>query len=447
MILSAREISFNILTDIYLNDAYSNIAIKKHLQEGVSNQDENLVREIVYGVLENEIYINYILRKASKIRIKKIHPKILIILKMGIYQLGFMDRIPDSAAVNESVKLAKKHGHKGTIGFVNGVLRNISRNKDEFLKIDVKTKSEYISIKYSHPKWIVDRWIKVFGEEFTEDLCMINNSKPELNIRVNNLKTNKEELKDRLEEKGFLVRDGKYARDIIIIENPSRITELKEFKEGYFFIQDESSSLVGQIMNPEPNSVVLDICSAPGGKATHMAEIMGNKGRVLSRDIHENKLELIRENAKRLGIKIIETKSSDARKRDESLVNTADYLLIDAPCSGFGLIRRKPEIKWNRKEEDINELTKIQYEILNNGKDYLKVGGTLVYSTCTIENDENINMIKRFLDENKNFKLLKIEENFKNKEDIRTMEEGFLQLYPNIHGTDGFFISKMIKER
>ena len=447
MSLSGREIAFNILMDVYLNGAYSNLAIKNHLSDNTNSQDENLVREIVYGTLENEIYINYILAKASKIKIKKIHPKILIILKMGIYQLVFMDRIPDSAAVNESVNLAKKYGHKGTIGFANGILRNITRNKEEFMEISVKNRSEYISIKYSHPKWMVDRWVKEFGEDFTEDLCMINNSKPELNIRVNNLKTTKDKLKKALEGKEFWIRDGKYAEDTIIIENPSRITELKEFKLGHFFIQDESSTLVGQIMDPKPGSIVLDICSAPGGKATHIAEIMENKGQVLTSDIHENKLGLIKENAKRLGIKIIETKSSDASKRDESLVDIADYLLIDAPCSGFGLIRRKPEIKWNRKEEDINELVNIQYQILNNAKDYLKVGGTLIYSTCTIENDENINMINKFLDENKNFKLVNIEGNLENKDDITTLKDGYFQLYPHIHGTDGFFIGKMIKER
>lgn len=448
MLLSARELALNVLMDIYSNDAYSNVAIKRHLsEEKTSKQDENLVREIVYGVLENEIYINYILSKASKVKIKKIHPKILIILKMGIYQLMFMDRIPDSAAVNESVNLAKKHGHKGTIGFVNGVLRNINRNKDEFMKINVESKAEYISIKYSHPKWMVDRWITEFGEGFTEDLCRINNSKPELNIRVNNLKTTKEKLKHILEDKDFIIREGRYAKDTIIIENPSRITELKEFKLGHFFIQDESSSLVGQIMNPKPNSTVLDICSAPGGKATHIAEIMGNRGKIISRDIHENKLELIHENVKRLGINIIETGVSDATKRDETLVNSADYLLIDAPCSGFGLIRRKPEIKWNRKEKDIDDLNKIQYQILNNAKDYLKVGGILIYSTCTIENDENINMIQSFLDENENFKLVEIDDNLTNIDNIKTLKDGYLQLYSHINGTDGFFIGKMIKER
>lgn len=447
MSVSSRELAFNILIDIYLNGAFSNLSIKRHLSDEISSQEENLTREIVYGVLENEMYIDYILKKASKIKIKKIHPKILVILKIGIYQLIFMDRIPSSAAVNESVNLAKKYGHRGTIGFVNGVLRNISRNKEEWMKVDVKDRGDYISIKYSHPKWIVERWIKSFGEDFTEELCRSNNSRPELNIRVNNLKTSKNELKKKLEEKGFIIRDGKYAEDTLIIENPSKVASLKEFKSGKFFIQDESSSLVGQLMDPKPGSVVLDLCSAPGGKATHIGEIMKNKGRVLSRDIHDNKLHLIKENANRLGISIIETERLDATKKDLSLVNKADYVLVDAPCSGFGLIRRKPEIKWNRKEEDIEELAKLQYNILSNGKDYVKVGGFLIYSTCTIEDDENINIVNKFLQENQNFKLVNLESRIKNPENIHSLKDGYIQLYPHIHSTDGFYIAKMMKER
>lgn len=447
MALSARELALNILIDIYENQAFSNIAIKRHLKDKLNSQEENLVREIVYGVLENEIYIDYIISKASSIRLKKIHSTMLIILRMGIYQLVFMDKIPPSAAVNESVKLAKRHGHKGSIGFVNGVLRSISRDKDKFMQIDVKNKVDYISIKYSHPRWIVERWVKEFGEEFTEKLCIENNNKPELNIRVNTLKTTKENLIKKLQEQGMIIRQSKYSNDSLIIENPTRITETKEFLLGYFIIQDESSALVGQIMDPRPKSVVVDICSAPGGKATHMAQIMNNEGRILSRDIHDHKLKLIEENASRLGINIIETAEGDATKKDESLVNIADYCLVDAPCSGFGLIRRKPEIKWNRKESDINELVNIQYNILNNVKDYLKVGGVLIYSTCTIENDENINLVNKFLEENENFKLVNIEDKINNKKDISTLKDGYIQLYPHIHGTDGFYIAKMIKER
>ena len=445
--LSARELALNILVDISLNGAFSNIAINRHLKDETNIQGEGLIREIVYGVLENQIYIDYIISKASKIRLKKIHPTILIILRMGIYQLVFMDRIPDSAAVNESVNLVKKHGHKGTIGFVNGVLRSISRDKDKFMKVDTKDRIEYLSTKYSHPRWMVERWVKEFGEEFTEYICEENNKRPELNIRVNTLKTNKKELSEKLVEQGLVIRDSNYANDTLIIENPTRITSLKEFKLGHFFIQDESSALVGQIMDPKAGSIVIDICSAPGGKATHIAQIMANKGQVLSRDIHEHKLGLIKENAKRLGIDIIKTHTSDATLRDESLVDIADYCLVDAPCSGFGLIRRKPEIKWNRKESDIGELVDIQYKILNNIKDYLKVGGILIYSTCTIGIDENKRQIDKFLEENKNFKLISIEDKLDNKENLETLKDGYIQLFPHIHGTDGFYIAKMVKER
>ncbi|MBU5426480.1 16S rRNA (cytosine(967)-C(5))-methyltransferase RsmB [Tissierella pigra] len=446
--LSAREVSLNILYDILINEAFSNISIKKYLdEENLIHMEENLVREIVYGVLENDIYIEYIISKASKIKLKKIHPKILIILKMGIYQLIFMDRIPESAAVNESVNLAKKHGHKGTISFVNGILRNIIRNKEEFIKIEKKNKADYISIKYSHPKWMVERWIKEFGEDFTEDLCKKNNESPELNIRVNTLKTNKEKLKNSLNNYGFKVRDSIYAFDSLIVENPTKITEVLEFKQGHFFIQDESSTLVGQIMNPNQGSTIIDICSAPGGKSTHLGQIMNNKGKILSMDIYQHKLRLVEENAERLGINIIQTAISDGTKMEESLINVGDYVLVDAPCSGLGLIRRKPEIKRNRKEEDIKELVNIQYKILSNAKEYLKVGGILIYSTCTIEKDENSNIINRFLEENKNFRLVSIENRLHNKENIETLKDGYIQLFSHIHNTDGFYIAKLTKER
>lgn len=445
--LSAREVSFNILYDIFIKGAFSNIAIKKHLEIELDSKEESLVREIVYGVLDNQLYIDFIISKASKIKLKKIHSSILIILRIGVYQLLFMDRIPESAAVNEAVKLSKKHGHKGSIGFVNGVLRGISRNKEEFTKIDVKNKIDFISIKYSHPRWIVERWVNEYGEEFTEELCKKNNEKPELNIRVNTLMINKNELKRKLIEKGLIIRDSNYANDSLIVENPIRITELEEFNLGYFIIQDESSTLVGQIMDPKPGSTVIDICSAPGGKATHIAQMMDNKGKIFSKDIYEHKIKLIDENSKRLGIDIIQTSISDATKRDEELIDIADYILVDAPCSGFGLIRRKPEIKWNRKENDIEELVIIQSSILDNVKDYLKVGGILVYSTCTIEKDENYNLIERFLEQNKNFKLVDIENEMYNKENLHTLNYGYIQLFPHIHDTDGFFIAKMRKER
>lgn len=447
MEMNAREIAYNILYEIYENGAFSNIVINKYLGEHLNVKDEGFIREIVYGVLENELYIDYIISKASKIKLNKIHEKIIIILRIGVYQLIFMDRVPDSAAVNESVKLTKIHGHKGTIGYVNGVLRNISRNKENMIKIDIKDKVDYISIKYSHPKWMVERWVKEYGEKFTEELCIKNNEHPDLNIRVNTLKIDKENLKNQLENKGLIIKDTLYSKDSLIIENPEKITELNEFKEGLFIIQDESSALVSQILDPKPGSTVIDLCSAPGGKATHLAQMMDNKGTIIALDIFQHKIDLINDNAKRLGIDIIQAKIGDALKIDETLINFADYILVDAPCSGLGIIRRKPDIKRNRRLKDINELSKIQYKILENAKKYLKVGGILVYSTCTIEKEENNNLINKFLNENHNFKLVSINNNMPNSVSINTLEEGYIQLFPNTHNTDGFYIAKMIKER
>ena len=447
MIINARETAMKILIDINKNKAYSNLSLNKYLKDMKEKKDENLIREIIYGILENQIYIDYILSKVSKIKIKKIHSNILEILRIGIYQIVFMDKIPDSAAVNESVKLAKKYGHKGTIGFTNGILRSITREKDKYTSIDVGDKSKYISIKYSHPEYLVEKWVEEFGIDFTEKLCKANNSRPLLNIRVNTLKTDKENLIKNLNKKGIETREARYGEDALIVKNPYLITETDEFKEGLFTIQDESSMLVSQIMNPEEGSNVLDVCAAPGGKSTHIAEGMNNKGSILSRDIYPHKIKLIEENIDRLGIDIIKTEVYDALEKDESLLGKFDYCLLDAPCSGLGLIRRKPEIKINRKEKDIKDLANLQYEIIQNIKDYVKVGGFLIYSTCTIGNEENIDVIKRFLKENSNFKLVNIEDRIKNKDEFTHLKDGYINLFPHIHGTDGFFIAKMIKEK
>ena len=444
---NAREVAMKILLDINRNKAYSNLSLNKYLKDVLEKKDENLIREIIYGVLENLIYIDYIISKASKIKLKKIHPNILEILRIGIYQIVFMDKIPESAAVNESVKLAKKYGHKGTIAFTNGVLRSISRDKEKFTSIDVKDKEKYISIKYSHPEDLVRRWVDEFGIEFTEELCKANNTTPSLNIRVNTLKTDKSFLIASLKEKGIEVLEGKYAQDALIVKNPFAITETEEFKQGLFTIQDESSMLVADIINPKEGSSVLDVCSAPGGKATHIAQKMNNIGYILSRDIYPHKIRLIEENTRRLGIDIIETQNYDALDKDETLIGKFDYCLLDAPCSGLGLIRRKPEIKLNRKKEDIDSLSNLQYDIIKNVKDYIKVGGFLIYSTCTIETKENIEIISKFIKENPEFKLVNIEESIKNKEDFTTLKDGYIKMFPHIHGTDGFFIAKMLKEK
>ncbi|NLX61057.1 MAG: 16S rRNA (cytosine(967)-C(5))-methyltransferase RsmB [Tissierellia bacterium] len=444
MVMNAREIAFKILLDVHLKGAYSNFSINKYLKGIENTRDENLIREIVYGVIENLTYLDYMIAKLSNRKIERIDPKILEILRIGVYQIAFMDKIPHRAAVNEAVNLAKKYGHKGLVGFTNGILRNFSRKKEKVMEVDVKDKIDYLTIKYSHPKWMVKRWIKEFSYDFTESLLKHNNSKPKLNIRVNTLKVTREELKNLLLNYGYEVDETPYAKDGLIIENPIRITEIEEFNKGYFTIQDESSMLVAEILSPKENAVVLDLCSAPGGKSTHMAQIMNNKGRIISCDIYDHKLNLVKETANRLGITIIETQKQDALKLNEEFIEKMDYVLVDAPCSGLGIIRRRPEIKWNRQEKDIEELSSIQKQILNNAGKYLKPGGALVYSTCTIEREENLGVIEDFLKKNNNFVLYEFKHEINQSTDNR--EKGYIQLFPHIHGTDGFFIARIVKQ-
>lgn len=442
----ARAVALDILLSIDKEKTFSNIALNKMMPAHMEKRDENFVRELVYGVIENKLYMDYIIKKASKIRIKKIHPAIMTILRLGIYQILFMDTVPSSAAVNESVKLAKKRGHRGTIGFVNGILRNITRDPNKFIALDEEEPLGYLSIKYSHPEYIVKIWLDEYGYDFTEALLKANNMTPHLNIRVNTLKITRNELKEKLIRKDFVCEEGMLSKDALRIKNPHRITNIEEFKEGLFTIQDESSMVVGDVLNPKEGSLVLDMCSAPGGKVTHLAQLMKNNGRIIARDIYDHKINLIEENVKRLSIDIIETELHDALQLDPHLINKVDYCLIDAPCSGLGLIRRKPEIKWNRTKDDMDELIALQYEILNIGKNYVKDGGTLLYSTCTIYGKENHFMIERFLENNKEFTLEPITEIDEKFDGFNTLKKGFIQLYPHLHGTDGFFIAKMIKQ-
>lgn len=443
---NTRELALKILLSIEEDKVFSNIALNKMIPEEMDKRDVNFIRELVYGVVENKLYIDSIIRKASSIRIKKIHPSIMEILRMGIYQIVFMDKVPNSAAVNESVKLAKKRGNKGSIGFVNGVLRSISRSPNKYISLDEKDPVEYLAIKYSHPRYIVEEWLDKYGYDFTKDLLENNNKTPSLNIRVNSLKTNRDELRKKLEKKCLICAEGVLSKDALVIENPHNIIELEEFKDGLFTIQDESSMLVGQVLNPREGSLVLDMCSAPGGKATHLAQLMNNKGKVIARDIHDHKISLIEENVKRLGTDIVTAELYDALELDEGLRGKVDYCLIDAPCSGLGLIRRKPEIKWNRMKSHIDELMELQYKILSVGKNYIKDGGVLLYSTCTIFHGENLSMVEKFLKENKEFSLTPIREIDEKFDTFKTLNKGYIQLFPHIHGTDGFFIAKMIKE-
>lgn len=440
--MNSRELAFKVLVDIESNNNYSNISINKHFKNiDISNNERGLATEIIYGVVEKKIYLDYIIDKLSKIKVQKLSNYVKIFLRMGIYQIVFLD-ISDYASVNETVNLAKKYDKKSS-GFVNAILRNLIRNKDEILKIDAENENMYYSIKYSYSPWMIKTFIKDFGKEFTEDLLEANNEKPNLYIRVNTLKITREKLMkefDKISIKSYKVND---IEEALRVENLKNIENNDLFKKGFFTIQDISSMIVGKVMNPNKNSRVLDLCSAPGGKTTHIATLMENTGEVVSRDIFDHKLKLIKNSVDRLGLTNVKIEKSDASVIDKNIIENFDYVLCDVPCSGLGIIKRKPEIKYKSKEE-IKDLPKLQYDILENASKYLKVGGVLIYSTCTILDSENISNVYKFLENNKNFELSKINEV---NVDLENQENGYLKIYPNIHNMDGFFIAKLKKVR
>lgn len=441
--MNARKLAFKTLYDIERNKNYSNISVNKNFKNvDLSDQEKGLATELIYGIIENKYYLNYIIDKLSKIKSKKMSTYVKITLWLGIYQILFLDSIKDHAAVNESVAIIKKYDKKSS-GFVNAILRNVIRNKDDIMEIDKTDIIEYLSIKYSYSPWIIKKWIGDFGQDFAEDLLDANSEKPKLYIRVNTLKTNRDELIEKLSKQGIECRKVNGIEEAIQVQNLKSIENNKFFKEGYFTVQDISSMLVGKVLNPEENKLILDICSAPGGKTTHVATIMKNSGKVVARDVFDHKLKLINQTVKRLGLKNVKVEDGDALKLDQESINKFDYVICDVPCSGMGIIKRKPEIKF-KKEEELKNLPEIQKNILNNASKYVKIGGNLIYSTCTIHDEENIDIVKSFLDENDNFELVPINEvNI----DLDNQDSGYIKIYPNIHGMDGFFISKLKRVR
>ena len=441
--MNSRELAFKTLYDIERNKNYSNISINKNFKNvNISDQEKGLATELIYGIIENKYYLNYIIDKLSKIKSKKMSTYVKISLWLGIYQILFLDSIKDHAAVNESVNLIKKYDKKSS-GFVNAILRNVLRQKDSIMEIKDKDINDELSIKYSYNPWIVEKWIKDFGQEFTEDLLDANAEKPNLYIRTNTLKISRDELIGKLAKEGIKCTKVNGIDEAIMVQNLKNIEGNELFKLGYFTIQDISSMLVGKIANPEKDSKVLDICSAPGGKTTHVATIMENTGQVIARDVFDHKLKLIKSTVNRLGLTNVNVENRDALKLDDNSIDKFDYVLADVPCSGLGIIRRKPEIKFKEGSE-LSGLPDIQSKILNNASKYVKENGTLIYSTCTIHDEENIDVVEQFLKENKNFELVPIENiNI----DLDNQEKGYIKIYPNIHGMDGFFIAKLKRIR
>lgn len=442
--ISARELALKVLYKVEKENAYSNIALDEELNKNkLDAKDIGLASEIVYGTITWKITLDEIIKKYSKIKLNKISIWILNILRTGIYQILFLDKVPKSAVVNEAVKLAKRYGHNASSGFVNAILRKVSKQDFDELN-NIKDICKRLSVTTSHPEWLVKRCLEEFDEEFVSNLFVDNNKTAENTLRVNTLQISREELIEKLEAKGINCKKG-MLESTIYVSNLKNVAHLKEFKEGLFIMQDEVATLASVVLNPKEGENVLDACAAPGGKTTHLAQIMENKGQITAWDLYVHRVKLIEENYERLGINIIKAEEKDATQFDQNLENKFDKILLDAPCSGLGVIRRKPDIKYQRKEEDIGQIKDLQIKILNNVCKYLKLGGEMVYSTCTILKEENEEIVEEFLKAHKEFKLVNIEkevpENFKNS----VCEGKYLKLYPNINKTDGFFICKLSK--
>lgn len=421
---SNRKTAYNTLFEIETNQAYSNIELNKQIGEWKPDSAA-FVRELVYGVIENRVYLDHILQQLIPKGLKGLKKQTLTLLRMGLYQLIFMDSVPDYAAVNETVKMARRLV-PGRDGFVNGVLRGYKKKKDQLEMPDYDTDPiKYLSLKYSFAEWIVNLWSEQYGLEKAEQLLMASNERPQLSIRVNRLKISRKDLAERLREKGFEVDHGRLSERSLFVKG-SGLLDSEEYEKGLFSVQDESSILTAEILAPKSGETVIDVCAAPGGKTLAIAEIMANAGRILAFDIYEHKLELLKREAQRLGISIIETGEHDGTILREELIQSADRVLVDGPCSGLGVIRRKPEIKYKEIEDEGRELAEKQLAILKIASQYVKKEGFLLYSTCTVNKVENAEVVSRFLRKHREFELVRSR-----------------QLLPGVDETDGFFICKM----
>lgn len=440
---SYRASVIESLKRIFKDKSYSNLVINNDIRN-INHRYNALYRKSVLGVIENLIFVDWIINQVSSVKTKKLETEILVTLRLAVFQLFFLQNSYENTVVNESVQHIKDTGNIKASKFVNAVLRNIIRSKDKLIEdMNNLPYEEYLCTKYSYPGWLVEKWIKNFGSDKIEEVLMKNNAEAPLEIRVNTLKISVDELVSKLQDKGIITHRCKIADKGLIVENPSELDKLEEYKNGLFSVQGESSMVVGQILNPKENSLIIDLCAAPGGKSLNAAELMNNTGTIISRDIYRQKLTLINKEAKRLGITNIKTEEYDATATDASLIGRADYCIVDVPCSGYGIIRRKPEIKYKEKDIDGKNINEIQYKILENSSKYLKTGGILVYSTCTTNKEENIDIVNSFLKENNAFVPADISQETKNC--FNTATQGYIEIYPHIHDMDGFFIAKLKK--
>lgn len=435
--VNIRKVALAVLDKISAAGQYSNIALDTAIgRSGAAGSDRALLTAIVYGTVEKRITLDYLIDSLSSLPPSKIELTVRNILRMGFYQLIYLDRVPDHAAINESVTLAGKRQK----GFVNALLRNFARG-DRSLPLPGKKDGigRYLSVKYSVSEDICKRFCLDFGEERAEKLLSSMNNEPYITLRVNTLKISRDELLERFASRGVSAEKTELSCAGIRLKERYAYSEIPFEEDGLWFVQDEASQLAAALLDAKAGETVIDTCACPGGKSFSLAMCMENKGRLMSFDLHENKLSLIERSADRLGIDIIETAAKDGKVFDGALQGCADKVLCDLPCSGLGVIAKKPDIRY-KNIEDIENLPSVQMAIAENALRYLKKGGVMVYSTCTILPEENENNVKRLLCLHDDLEAVPFEYGG------RTAESGMLTLYPDEQGTDGFFIAKLRKK-
>ncbi|MDM8099209.1 MULTISPECIES: 16S rRNA (cytosine(967)-C(5))-methyltransferase RsmB [Oceanobacillus] len=443
-----RQTMLDVLIRIEKDKGYSNLLLNQELkQKGLIEKDKRLLTEVVYGTIQNQITIDYYLAPFIKNK-KKIDVWVKQLLRMSVYQMVYLEKIPDHAVLHESVEIAKIRGHKGIASFVNGILRSMQRDGLPDLSL-IKDPVERISVETSHPLWLVERWIEMYGKERTEAMCHENLKHFPMSIRIQPMKTNRETVIEQLEREGFMVSASQFSPQGILIEK-GNIFKTNLLQEGFVTIQDQSSMLAAESLKLEPGMKVLDTCSAPGGKVTHIAEKMTDQGDIHAYDLHQKKVKLIEEKAAVLNLHSISAHQGDARKLNEKYEEASfDRILIDAPCSGLGVINGKPEIKYEKQVQDIERLAAIQLDIVQAAAKLLKPDGLLIYSTCTVDKEENNQVIQKFLEKNDGFSVdLSFREDLSEqlKQAPGWSLEG-LQLFPQDFQTDGFFLTRIKRNR
>lgn len=437
----SRKAALRVLVNCRTNGAWADAALNVQIRrDGLSGADAALCSRIVYGVLQNQLLLDHYISAYCSQKPDHLQPPLLDILRIGAYQILFLDKIPDSAAVNESVELAKIFKRGQAAGLVNAVLRKISKNKDNLPEIPGQNPERTLSIRYSHPRWLVKRLLPILGVEETEKFLAANNDVAPMTVQVNPLKTSAEKLTAELTEAGVTVKPHAWVPDCLELSGTGDLTALRAFRDGDFMVQDPAARLVSLIADVKPGQRVLDVCAAPGGKSFSAAFAMGNQGSIQSCDLHENKLKRVRESAERLGITCIEAAPADGRIFKPEWENAFDVVLVDAPCSGLGIIRKKPDTRY-KKADELFSLPVIQTAILENAARYVAPGGTLVYSTCTILPEENEQVSDAFLAEHPEFS----RESFTLPEPVGKTD-GRLTLWPQRHDTDGFYICRMTRK-